>query len=89
MPHKEYLKIACGIGAGIRRKKYIDISKKTNVKGREISDGVLLDYDDNDALMNIDIDNASKKVHLKELSLQKLPADIRVVALQLSHLHFL
>lgn len=59
---------------------YIDLSEKTSVESREISEGVVLDYDANGILVGIDIDNASTKVHLKELSLRKLPADIKAVA---------
>jgi uncharacterized protein YuzE len=59
---------------------YIDLSEKTSVESREISEGVILDYDADGTLVGIDIDNASTKVHLKELSLRKLPADIKAVA---------
>lgn len=59
---------------------YIDLSEKTSVESREISEGVVLDYDANGILVGIDIDNASTKVHLKELSLRKLPSDIKAVA---------
>jgi uncharacterized protein YuzE len=59
---------------------YIDLSEKTSVESREISEGVNLDYDAEGALVGIDIDNASTKVQLKELSLRKLPADIKAVA---------
>jgi uncharacterized protein YuzE len=59
---------------------YIDLSEKTSVESREISEGVVLDYDADGILVGIDIDNASTKVHLKELSLRKLPADIKAVA---------
>jgi uncharacterized protein YuzE len=59
---------------------YIDLSEKTSVESREISEGVNLDYDADGALVGIDIDNASTKVQLKELSLRKLPADIKAVA---------
>jgi uncharacterized protein YuzE len=55
---------------------YIDLSEKTSTESREISEGVVLDYDAEGNLVGIDIDNASKKVQLKELSLKKLPADI-------------
>ena len=59
---------------------YIDLSEKTSVDSTEISDGVVLDYDAEGNLVGIDIDNASRKVQLKELSLRKLPADIDAVA---------
>ena len=59
---------------------YIDLSEKTSVESREISEGIILDYDAEGNLVGIDIDNASKKVQLKELTLHKLPADINAVA---------
>ncbi len=58
---------------------YIDLSEKTSVVSKEISDGVVLDYDETGAA-GIDIDNASKKVQLKELFLNKLPSNIHSVA---------
>jgi uncharacterized protein YuzE len=57
---------------------YIDLSEKTSAESREISEGVVLDYDAEGNLVGIDID--STKVQLKELSLRKLPADIKAVA---------
>jgi uncharacterized protein YuzE len=59
---------------------YIDLSEKSSAETKEISEGVLLDYDAEGNLVGIDIDNASTKVQLKELSLSKLPADITAVA---------
>ena len=59
---------------------YIDLSEKTSVESREITEGIILDYDADGTLVGIDIDNASKKVQLKELSLRKIPADIKAVA---------
>ena len=59
---------------------YIDLSEKPSAESREISAGVVLDYDAEGNLVGIDIDNASKKVQLKELSLQKLPIDIHAAA---------
>ena len=59
---------------------YIDLSEKPSVESREISEGVVLDYDADGILVGIDIDNASTKVELKELSLRKLPVDIKAVA---------
>ena len=58
---------------------YIDLSEKTSVESKEISEGVVLDYDAEGNLVGIDIDNASKKVQLKELFLRRLPADIHAV----------
>ena len=59
---------------------YIDLSEKTSVESKEISEGVVLDYDDDGNLVGIDIDNASKKVQLKELTLTRLPSDVHTVA---------
>ncbi len=59
---------------------YIDLSEKTSVESKEISEGVVLDYDAEGNLVGIDIDNASKKVQLKELILSRLPSDVHTVA---------
>jgi uncharacterized protein YuzE len=58
---------------------YIDLSEKTSVESREISEGVVLDYDAEGNLVGIDIDNAAKKVQLKELILSRLPGDIHTI----------
>jgi uncharacterized protein YuzE len=44
---------------------YIDLSERTSVESREISEDVVLDYDAEGNLVGIDIDNASRKVDLK------------------------
>ena len=59
---------------------YIDLSEKSSVESEEISEGVVLDYDVEGNLVGIDIDNASNKVQLKELTLRRLPVDINAVA---------
>lgn len=48
---------------------YIDLSEHPSVESREVSEGVVLDYDVDGQLVGIDIDNASKKVQLKRLVL--------------------
>ena len=58
---------------------YIDLSERPSVEIREISEGVVLDYDAKGNLVGIDIDNASRKVELKELLLSKLPAKVHTV----------
>ena len=56
---------------------YIDLSEKPSTESREISEGVVLDYDAKGNLVGIDIDNASKKVQLKQLILSKLPGKVQ------------
>lgn len=53
---------------------YIDLSEQPSVESREISEGVVLDYDAAGNLVGIDIDNASTKVQLNKLTVSKLPA---------------
>jgi uncharacterized protein YuzE len=59
---------------------YIDLSEKPSVRSQEISAGVVLDYDAHGDLVGIDIDNASTKVEMSQLVLDKLPASVRTVA---------
>ena len=55
---------------------YIDLSERASVESREISEGVILDYDAEGKPVGIDIDHASAKVELKKLTLNKLPVAI-------------
>jgi uncharacterized protein YuzE len=59
---------------------YIDLSSKPSVDSREVSDGIVLDYDAAGDLVGIDIDQASTKLEITELVLSKLPAEVRHVA---------
>ena len=59
---------------------YIDLSEQPSTESREISEGVVLDYDAQGRLVGIDIDNASHKVELKKLTLSKLPASEPIIA---------
>ena len=59
---------------------YIDLSERPSAESREISEGVVLDYDNPGNLVGIDIDNASKKVDLRRLVLSKLPAKVETAA---------
>lgn len=56
---------------------YIDLAERPSVESREISEGVVLDYDVEGNLVGIDIDHASRKVDLKKLTLNKLPGIIQ------------
>jgi uncharacterized protein YuzE len=59
---------------------YIDLSERPSVESREVSEGVVLDYDAAGNLVGIDIDNASKKVDLQKLILSRLPGEVHTVA---------
>jgi uncharacterized protein YuzE len=54
---------------------YIDLSSKSSAESREISEGIALDFDADGNLVGIDIDNASRKIDLKEIILSKIPAE--------------
>jgi uncharacterized protein YuzE len=60
---------------------YIDLSERPSAESREVSEGVVLDYDAQGNLVGIDIDNASKKVELDQLVLNKLPSEVTSVAI--------
>ena len=59
---------------------YIDLSEQPSAESREISEGVVLDYDAQGRLVGIDIDNASLKVELNKLTLSKLPTSEKIIA---------
>ena len=59
---------------------YIDLSEQPSAESREISEGVVLDYDQDGNLVGIDIDNASAKVQLRTLIVSKLPATVETIA---------
>ena len=59
---------------------YIDLSEQPSAESREVSEGVVLDYDAHGNLVGIDIDNASTKVNLAILTLNKLPTKVETVA---------
>jgi len=59
---------------------YIDLSSKPSVDSREVSDGIILDYDADGNLVGIDIDQASTKLEIQELILSNLPGEVKQVA---------
>jgi uncharacterized protein YuzE len=59
---------------------YIDLSEKESAESREVSEGIVLDYDAEGNLVGIDIDNATTKIQLKELILNRLPSNVHTVA---------
>ena len=58
---------------------YIDLSSKPSADSREISAGIVLDYDDEGNIAGIDIDNASLKIDLHEIILSKIPAEVEAL----------
>jgi uncharacterized protein YuzE len=56
---------------------YIDLAERPSAESKEVSEGIVLDYDASGNLVGIDIDNASKKLELKKLVLNKLPTDVQ------------
>ena len=59
---------------------YIDLSENPSVESREVSEGVVLDYDTHGNLVGIDIDNATSKVALERLVVSSLPGSIETDA---------
>ena len=55
---------------------YIDLSHKTSVESREVSDGVVLDYDETGNIVGVDIDHASTKLDMREIVLGHLPLEM-------------
>lgn len=59
---------------------YIDLSDTPSAESREVSEGVVLDYDAGGNLVGIDIDHASRKIDLTTLTLSRLPSVVRTEA---------
>ena len=57
----------------------IELSHRTSVESREISEGVVLDYDESGHNVGIDIDKANAKVVLHELMVSKMPFTIQMI----------
>ncbi|GAF71383.1 unnamed protein product [marine sediment metagenome] len=59
---------------------YIDLADRSSAESKEVSEGIVLDYDADGNLVGIDIDNASKKLELDELVLSKLPSQTQTLS---------
>jgi uncharacterized protein YuzE len=55
---------------------YIDLAEQPSAESREVSEGIVLDYDAFGNLVGIDIDNASRKVQLQRLVVTGLRGDV-------------
>jgi uncharacterized protein YuzE len=47
---------------------YIDLVERPSVESKDISEGIVLDFDAEGNLVGIDIDNASRKVDLTQIA---------------------
>jgi uncharacterized protein YuzE len=52
---------------------YIHLADRASVESDEVNDGVVLDFDVNGALVGIDLQHASLRVDINNLSISKLP----------------
>ncbi|MGA2298777.1 MAG: DUF2283 domain-containing protein [FCB group bacterium] len=52
---------------------YIDIKDTPSVESREISNGIVLDFDSEGNLTGIEIDNAKKVANLSKIETKSLP----------------
>ena len=59
---------------------YIDLSENPSAESREVSEGIVLDYDERGNLVGIDIDNATSKVALDRLVVSSLPGPVETDA---------
>ena len=59
---------------------YIEFSERPSVDSREISEGVVVDYDAEGRVVGIDIDNAGNKLDLRRVLISKLPGEVETEA---------
>jgi len=55
---------------------YIEFSERPSVDSREISEGVVVDYDADGRVVGIDIDNAGNKLDLGHVLISKMPGAV-------------
>ncbi len=59
---------------------YIDLSEKTSKESLEIAPGIVVDFDENNNIVGIDIDHASKILSLSELEIDSIPTKKLILA---------
>lgn len=59
---------------------YIELAQQPSTESKEVSEGVVIDYDASGNLVGIDIDNASAKVDMRILQLVNLSTKVETVA---------
>ena len=52
---------------------YIHLANRPSVDSDEVNGGVVLDFDANDALVGIDVQHASERADINNLSVSRLP----------------
>ena len=58
---------------------YIDLSSKPSKESVEVSEGVVIDYDEDGRITGIDVDNATHKINLKEIIINRMPAQLQSI----------
>ena len=53
---------------------YIDLSERPSSESLEVAPGIVLDFDDQNHIVGIDIDNASQILNLSELEISSIPS---------------
>lgn len=53
---------------------YIDLSEKSSTESLEVAPGIVVDFDENNNIVGIDIDKASKILNLRELEISSIPS---------------
>lgn len=59
---------------------YIDLSEKKSVESKEVADGIIVDFDETGAVVEFDIDHASKVVNLQKLESDSMPVKSFAIA---------
>jgi uncharacterized protein YuzE len=59
---------------------YIELAAQPSTESKEVSEGVVIDYDERGNLVGIDINNASTKVDMRILQLVNLATKVEMVA---------
>ena len=53
---------------------YIDLSERPSSESLEVAPGIVLDFDEQNHIVGIDIDNASEILNLSELEISSIPS---------------
>ena len=59
---------------------YIDLSERPSSESLEVAPGIVLDFDDQNRIVGIDIDNASQVLNLSELEISSVPSKKLIVS---------